>query len=759
MREDDFDFTKQPGKNRDKEELKYQKQEAVISVIMPFYNDKRYVRQAVTSVLNQTFPYFELLIIDDGSTDEESLKELEEVSKFDDRIKVLHKENKGPAVARDYGARNSLDSTKYLMILDSDDVIDKTFLECAYWTLETNKEASWAYSDSIGFDEMQYLWSKYFNSEQLKKENDLVITSLIRKKDFFEVNGYEIKEKAVYEDWNFWLKMIAKGKFPVRMNYYGIWYRRKKEGELSKSRNNQKKALEIVNNTAKTINQKVEAIQYPRYCYNWDGIIEEVKQIKVPIYEDNKKINILMIIPWMITGGADKFNIDLIAGIDKQKFDVTIISTEPNINTYRQEFEKYATVYDLTTFLDHKYWISFIHYLIQKNHINLILNTNSKLGYAMLPYIKAKYPKIPIIDYIHMEEWYNRNGGYSRDSSQVASVIDKTLVCNQNSEKILINHFKRKQEEIQTIYIGVDEEEFNPNYYKKEEILEEYKIHTTRKFLISYICRITEQKRPYLLLQIIKKLKQERNDFILLIVGDGNMLAEIKQETKRLKLDDCIVFLGNVSKTKKIYTISDLTINCSIKEGLALTSYESLSMGIPVVSCDVGGQKELINEEVGAIVPCLQEEKDIFDFKYEEKEIQNYVQAINKVLNNIEYYKGNCRKRILEGFTINHMVKNMSDILEKVKQNPNSEKILNGEGLAQNIEITKELININLVANEKEYKWLCDEYNKKVFGKIEVSKPTDIKGILWSIPLWRGFIRILQKTGIMKILKNILKKE
>ena len=75
---------------------------------------------------------------------------------------------------------------KYLMILDSDDVIDKTFFECAYWTLETNKKASWAYSDSVGFGEMEYRWNKWFDSNALKKQNDLVATSLIKKTDFLK---------------------------------------------------------------------------------------------------------------------------------------------------------------------------------------------------------------------------------------------------------------------------------------------------------------------------------------------------------------------------------------------------------------------------------------------------------------------------------------------------------------------------------------------------------------------------------------------
>ena len=70
---EDYDFLLEPGKVKI-ESRDYKDNESVISVVIPFYNDKDYIEQSVNSVLNQTFPYYEILIIDDGSKDEESLK-------------------------------------------------------------------------------------------------------------------------------------------------------------------------------------------------------------------------------------------------------------------------------------------------------------------------------------------------------------------------------------------------------------------------------------------------------------------------------------------------------------------------------------------------------------------------------------------------------------------------------------------------------------------------------------------------------------
>ena len=749
-----FDFSKEPGKKLEKIDFENMSGlEPLISIIMPFYNDKEHIEQTINSLLNQTFPAFEILIIDDGSNDKESIEKLKEIQKLDSRIKVHHKENGGAAVARDYGVSKTAKTSKYIVFCDSDDLLNKTYLETAFWTLETNQKASWAYTDSIGFEGTEYTWNKWFDSNKMKKENDLVITSMIKKDDFNEVEGFNINEKNVYEDWNLWLKLIAKGHFPVHMNYYGCWYRRKAESELNRARENNERAMEIINATAKTIKGDIKAKQYPLFNYDWDIIKDEVKSIPSVKRSENNKINLLMIIPWMVMGGADQFNFDLISRLDKSKYNITIISTEPAVNTYRQAFEDYATVYDLSTFLDQKYWVAFINYIIEKNNINIILNTNSEFGYGMLPYLKAKHQNIPIIDYVHMEEWYNRNGGYSRDSSGVASVLDKTLVCNENSRKILIDHFGRNEKEVETVYIGVDEKKFDPSKYDRDKLKEKYNLPKD-KYIMSFICRISEQKRPMLLLEVIKKLKETRDDFVVLIIGDGNLLNKMKSTAKKYNLLNNMIFMGRTNKTDEIYDVSDLTINCSIKEGLALTAYESLAMGVPVVSSDVGGQKELIDENTGVIVPCMQEEEDIFDFNYSEEEVQNYVDAINKILANLKKYKQNCRKKILNGFTIDQMVIRMSNILENIANKPNKQKKIESD----NIDICKELITNRLINISEKYGWEAKEYNS-YFGfstdDIEGYKFELFKEKMWQHKWYRGIIRFLQKTGIMKQLKKL----
>jgi len=85
------------------------------SVLMPVFNRSEHVRKAIASVLDQTFTDFELVVIDDGSTD----NSLEMIKNFGRRVKLLQQSHRGPEVARNYGAANA--RGEYLVFLDSDD--------------------------------------------------------------------------------------------------------------------------------------------------------------------------------------------------------------------------------------------------------------------------------------------------------------------------------------------------------------------------------------------------------------------------------------------------------------------------------------------------------------------------------------------------------------------------------------------------------------------------------------------------------------
>jgi len=98
----------------------------LVSVIIPAYNVEKYINQCVKSVLDQTYNNLEIIIVNDGSSDDTE-KICRELLLSDNRIKVISQENKGLSVARNVGYRHS--HGNWIIYIDSDDWIDKTFIE------------------------------------------------------------------------------------------------------------------------------------------------------------------------------------------------------------------------------------------------------------------------------------------------------------------------------------------------------------------------------------------------------------------------------------------------------------------------------------------------------------------------------------------------------------------------------------------------------------------------------------------------------
>ncbi len=100
-----------------------------ISIIVPIYNREKYIKRCIDSILAQSFTDFELILVDDGSTDS-SGKICDEYAQKDQRVKVVHEQNNGVSAARNSGLR--LAKGTYIMFCDSDDWVEKNWCECLY---------------------------------------------------------------------------------------------------------------------------------------------------------------------------------------------------------------------------------------------------------------------------------------------------------------------------------------------------------------------------------------------------------------------------------------------------------------------------------------------------------------------------------------------------------------------------------------------------------------------------------------------------
>lgn len=707
-----IDYSLIPGRKIKETGKVVNKEQVVISIVTPFYNGGKTLMETANTVFSQTYPFFEWIIVDDGSKDKESLNKLAELEKLDKRIKVFHKENGGPSVARDFGISKASKTSKYIFFLDCDDMMENNMLECLYWTLETHPDASFAYTAMTNFGDNEFVWEQYLTVDREKEENVICISSMVKKEDLLEVGCFGLKEKGMYEDWNLWLKLFAAGKKAIRINAPLFWYRVSNSGEFSRAKENHKRAMKYVNETAEKIKNDVEIIQFPRAGREFMNTSQY--DMILPKYKNDSKKTILFIFPWMAMGGADVFNIELIKRLNKDKYNIITLTTLPNNNPLRQQFyEESNECYDMATFLDRKDYLTFVDYMIESRNVDIVFNSNSTYGYSMLPFIKSKYQNIVVIDYVHSVDLKDPRGGFGSYTRDFDSCVDMTYTCNNFTTNQLKRDFNK--EKVETLYIGTDHKKFDPKNVDKLEMRKKYGIPNDET-VITFFARLSEEKRPELFVDIANALLKQKSNLHFVIAGDGPLYKYVKKKVKSYGISNSVSMLGFIDNhiSEEVYAISDLTINCSSLEGLALTSYESLSMGIPIVSTSVGGQTELIDDTVGKIVPF----KENMSKEEKKEEFNNYVQACIEVIDNLDKLKKNARNKILNGFTLDIMASKFDEIFNNLKPSK--------------LDIDKYL-SLNLYKSYvdslyREYDWFSKEYNQK-YGIVEenVENRDDIK--------------------------------
>jgi glycosyltransferase involved in cell wall biosynthesis len=187
-----------------------------VSVIIPIYNRADLLPRAMSSVLNQTFQDFELIIVDDGSTDN-TKQVVEEFQKKDKRIKYIWQENSGgPAKPRNIGIKDS--QGEYIAFLDSDDDWLPEKLEKQLEIFEKNRQTNLGFVGCnaliVKEDKIQeYKTPKYKNILPKILEGCFIwsCSSVIIKKLVLDKVGFFDENLKIGDDWDMWIRIIING--------------------------------------------------------------------------------------------------------------------------------------------------------------------------------------------------------------------------------------------------------------------------------------------------------------------------------------------------------------------------------------------------------------------------------------------------------------------------------------------------------------------------------------------------------------------
>jgi glycosyltransferase involved in cell wall biosynthesis len=203
----------------------------LVSVIIPCYNDGKFLNECLSSVYNQTYKSLEIVIVNDGSTDDFTNNLLKNASL--PLSKILNIKHSGPATARNTGIKVA--NGKYILPLDADDKIHPTYIEKAVAILEEQEITGIVYCQAEYFGNLDGRWElPPYSLEVMLLDNVIFTTSLFRKTDWENVNGYDESLKHGMEDYDFWLSLIEIGNEVVQIPEVLFYYRIKDKSRTNK---------------------------------------------------------------------------------------------------------------------------------------------------------------------------------------------------------------------------------------------------------------------------------------------------------------------------------------------------------------------------------------------------------------------------------------------------------------------------------------------------------------------------------------------
>lgn len=416
----------------------------LLSVIIPCHNYGLHLAEALKSVQAETYQGFEVIIVDDRSTDVETLQILQQlrdqglkVIRLDDADATLERAWYTPAQARNTGIAEA--RGKYICCLDADDTIEPTYFEKCLCMLESNPGISFAYSEVRLFgDEAGLLKTRPFDLRLLLEYNHLGPTgSVIFKKSCWQLGGFDSSIRG-YEDWDFWIR-LGKAGFRGRLiteplynwRRHGMTFGR----ELEMDHRGLSAQIRIIHADLYSDPKRIESIE------------REYRNLKTPqpflnlnrrsqyLASNEERKAVLVVASWH-TPSATQFLYELLKNWKTQKtVDFIIIATNRISNSLREKlYELSKQVYPLANFLDDYCWRDFVRNILIIRSVKTLLISESTPAYEWCTRLQLQ--NLHVVDILHDESWAD----YVELSAKLDPFITHHFTLSPKAESSLRDH-------------------------------------------------------------------------------------------------------------------------------------------------------------------------------------------------------------------------------------------------------------------------------------------------------------------------------
>ncbi|UKJ78111.1 glycosyltransferase [Azospirillum brasilense] len=603
----------------------------LVSVIIPFYNGHLFLDETLASLGAQTMRDFEVILANDGSEHPDSLAMLERLRERTD-LRVLDCPHRGLPATRNAGALAA--RGEYIFYLDSDDLLDPTALEKLALAAATRPGTAFIYSGVVHFGAIEGVCLDPFDRERLTRENYLAFSCLIRRDVYIAVGGMDEGLTDCYEDYDFWLRLIDAGHEGYLVPEPLFRYRRHNLGNRTKlaRETSHEDMLERLRQRNPGLygrppvdrsGWKLIAPESP-----FDGLrpeiraLAEVWQTHVGVPTDryrrpntplpfpptqwrDPRTGVLFFIPHCAIGGAERVDLEILAGLPRDRFHVTLLVEQagehPWLDRYRTLVDEVVLLPSLTPDAEEQQAVC-LHYAMARA-ADLVFVRNSGLGYRFVERLKAITDTVRAVDLLHL---HCKDGDWVRASVLHHDQLDRRFVITRELRDHATQTYALDEDRFEVIHCGVDPARAlapEDRAAHRCRIRETFSIPLEAR-TIGFVGRVAAQKDPLRWIETAAVLAQAEPDLHFLVVGDGELMEEMKAAADRLGVAGCIRFAGYHADADPFIAAMDLLLVSSAYEGLPLVIMEAMLQGVPVVSTDTGGTAECLDDRLGALVPA-----------------------------------------------------------------------------------------------------------------------------------------------------------
>lgn len=311
-------------------------------------------------------------------------------------------------------------------------------------------------------------------------------------------------------------------------------------------------------------------------------------------------IRILHMIGTLGIGGSQAFVMNLYRAIDREKMQFDFIVDRPQDTHFIPEIEKMGGKVYYMPLLNgknlrqvqkawHSFFVNHPEYKVLHSHVR---------SYASLYLPIAKAHGVKTI--IHSHNTSNAQGISSYIKAFLQYFLrfqaDYYMACSYEAGKWLFGERVCRSEKFKVVKNAIQAKEFIFSETERRCVRKE--IGLENQFVLGFLARVSKQKNPLFVIEVMKHLSEIKENALLLFVGDGEMLPEVKRKAMDLGLEKKIIFTGSRTDVGRMLTAMDCYILPSLWEGLGISLIEAQASGLRCVCSDAIQDEAIITDSV-----------------------------------------------------------------------------------------------------------------------------------------------------------------